>query len=546
MECNNFWLYFGAEEKHKGFNYLPLDDNAVLRALSKISSLFLFLFMVIYIIVLKVKYKAKFQEMISSSIFSFFDDLELWNDNSLKSIVDDFCLKTNTNVQILDINENDVDNFQKLRFNNDEIEKTTSLPSFDKNEIDLLNKEIASSFKKNEEDRQKDRELIYICNFEDCFCNCLCDCCYQSIYKNIIKKFFVNLWKMIVEKFKRNLKYFCFYFLMIGTFLFNPLRNFLSIFFNACHDNLSSDKTISVFFSFLDLICGSFAMVLYFFFISFASTQAEFFKIYLFDKSYRARLIYFHLKKALIFGFLHFILKLLYKIAFLFESPFDNMNDPYDIAWLFFKNCFFLASIKCYYVNFWFYIEGDCEILRAHARYFVIQSGMLKLIPKPDSIYHFLKKIMGKAPNEWEENESPCFSKSHNSKTSRINIFLFEEKIQKYCQRLNLSLHEELKIIDRQKFQNILRNQGYLRYIPRVLIFSLISMSVSLLVFLSMSLLSLSKLSEMCDEYSLFLNRLAGIGYLAVSVFECLALPFLMYYSLKKTTYFNLKRKKNY
>lgn len=544
MECNNFWLYLGAEESHEGFEYLPLNDNVILRALSKISSLFLFLFILFYIVVLKVKYKEKFQDMISSSIFSFFDDLEMWDDNSLKSIVDDFCLKSNA--QILDLNEDDLNNIRKLRSIKDEVEKTTSFPSFEKNQIDLLNKEIASSFKRNEEDVHKNRELIYVCDFEDCFCSCLCECCYQNIYKNKIKKFFVNLWKKTVEKFERNLKCFCFYFLMIGTFLFNPLRNFLSIFFNACHHNLSSDKTISVFFSFLDLICGSFAMVLYFFFISFASTQAEFFKIYLFDKSYRARLIYFHLKKAMIFGFLHFILKLLYKIAFLFESPFDNMNDPYAIAWLFFKNCFFLASIKFYYINFWYYIEADCQILRAHARYFTIQSSLLKMIPQPDNIYHLLKKIMIKIPNDSKQYQNPSFSKFYNPKTSRFDILLFEEKVQKYCKRLNATLREELNIIDRQKFKNILRNQGYLRYIPRLLIFSLIGMSISLLIFLSLSLLSFIKLSENYNDYLLFLNHVAGIGYLAVSIFECSFLPFLMYYSLKKTTYFNLKTKKNY
>lgn len=545
MECDNFWVYLGAEEPPGKFVFLPLFTFCEVRAIAKILSFLLFLFFMSYFIILRFKYEEKFKEMIATSIFSFFDDLEICNKNATPP--SEFALSNNS--RILNPNEDEFDKIQ-IELSHEDLEKT-SFPSFEKNEIELLNKQIENSLKKTEVIVQPYKEPVYILDFEECCCSCFCECWYQNIYKNKIKAKYQEIMKIMRKKFQRNLKPFCFYILMIGTFVFNPWRYFISIFFNACNNSLSSNKGVSALFSFLDLICGSFAMVLYFFVISFNSTQAEFLKIYLFDKSYRARLIYFHITKAMIFGVIHFILKLLYKIAFSFGFPFDNFNDPYSIAWLIFKNCFFLISIKFYQTNFWVSIERDCQILRAHAHYFAIQNNLIKLTPRANNIYDLIKKLEGKsecAKKNFDEFLSIDFdSPSLNNNEKIMNeAQKFEAKLEKCLQKSIISLRQELNIIDNQRYKNILRNQGYINYLPKLLIFLMTIMALLILIFLSISLYSIIKLSEKIDNYSLYLNHISEMGCLAICMFEYLILPFLMYYSLKKTTYFNIKRKKNY
>lgn len=548
MDCDSLLLYLGAELADSSNSY-SLEDNYALTAIGKIVSLVFFLYIMILFMFLRIRRKEKIKKMIEDSIFSFLDDL---NDSKKVSKED---LKKK---EMPDSSPTDNYLFEELRDNNfvmnyrsETAGKIIPTYSFYQNEINLLNKEIENSFKQKDIImKPKYNQETYICNFEENCCICLCDIWYINIYQNIIKRKYKHFSEKFVHCYYRNLKPFCFYVIMLGTFLFNPLRNFVSVFFNSCNDyTLSSynSSTINIVFGFLDLICGSFALVLYIFLISFLSTQAEFKKIYLFDKTYRARLIHFHLKKAFIFGILHFIWKFLYKLSIGYDFPFDNENNPGSVVWLLFKNCFFLFSIKIYHKSFWVSIERDCRNLQAQSNYFIIQNNLIKSIPQADKIYLMIKKIIWKESEKKREEqfiiEPFAYNKKDNGlKDSQFNNMsteasILEEILDKtYC-KLNENIKDELKIINNQCFKNIIRNHGIRAIIPNILIISLLIMSFFLLISLSISLVSL--LSKNLD----YLNKISNTACLLIKFFEYSILPFLMYYSLKKKTYFSSQRK---
>jgi len=332
MTCDDFLYFMGV-----GTHYSTTDivEAVKFNATNRIISGGIVFIITIYFLILHIFFKKKIKEMINSSVFSIFDDLSEIPFQNMQNTKNN---KKNHQNKLEKGNDGEI--FKTLKTNSDEISKSTSFPSFDKNHFKLMNKEIALALQNESIDLEGNEKNVYLCDFDECCCECCCKCWYITYYGHIKRNFLRFCYKFECL-FKKNLKPFCFYFLMIGTFVYNPLRNLLSFVFNSCNlDPFNTSSSILLVFNLIDLFCGTFVFVLYFFLISFLNTEAEFLKIYLFDKSYRARLTYYHLKKALILGVFHFLLKFAYKLGMdMLQNPFDNIENPSN-AMVGFQRCF--------------------------------------------------------------------------------------------------------------------------------------------------------------------------------------------------------------
>ena len=548
MDCSDPLVLMGAGLGFDRFTPgLTSDKYFFLRAANKIISAVQIVLVILTLIIMKVGFNEKLQKLMESSVFSFLDDLSDEFEKSGKH----------------DSKMDEEERFISL-LRSDRTDEVLSFQSIDRNEIKLLHKsmqvlrkDIEKSFENHEnynnEGEDDDKEII-ICNCYQCFCECLCKCWIERIYKPYISYFFLFLFNKVKRAFLRNIKAFSFYFLMIGIFIYNPLRNILSFFVNACNkDSYDIDQLYFyiILINFIDLICGSLGLMSFFFMISFINTQREFIKVYLFDRTYRARLIYFHLKKAIIFGLIHFLLKLSYKLALLFQVPTDDLIDtPYAAPWLMFKNVFLLLSVDFYNSMFIAGVEQDCRTIRAQAQYFIIQNNLIKSLPLADKVYMILKKEINETTfsnikHIYEGNINKDFpsctkkinESSTDTETDKININRFSEKIVRKCKKLHKSLIDELSIIDNQRFQNVLRNRGYLRYLPRI--FTILMAIVSSLVIFFADIILLKIFNFDTDLTNLI--YFAGVGYSIISFIQCSLFPVLIYYCLKKTTFFNMK-----
>lgn len=530
MNCSDIFVFMGSEPNINilNFNYKPDYLSLVIGAVNKMIALIIFVTILIYLLIVQIFFKKKITNMITSSVFSIFDDL-------LEENPEKHPYKRSVNNQVeINIPLNNVNEvFEILEKNYVKIEK---LPSFEKNELNILNKKIENALRKDQENKEegfnfdKDGE-IYICNFEKCCCECLCRCWYEYIYKNCILRSLKKIDKILTNIWMKNLKGFSFFFIMMGSFVFNPLRNILSLLFNDCNSKVFDGvgkQFFFLFFHLIDLFCGSAVFVLYIFIISFLGTQAEFFKIYLFDKCYKARLIYFHLKKAIIFGFLHFCLKLCYKITMKTVYPFDYVLDPFSSSWIIFRNLFLILSIQFYHTNNTTSIDQDCMNIRAQAHYFAIQSNMLKRVPGAKDIYKILKKQIKSCKN----------FQLNIKENNKDNILIYLDfKLRKTFNKSKIFLNEELDIIVAQKFKNVLRNEGYVKYLPKILIILLIIHFFLNFLFSSVILIQTTTIID-ASRFGGFFE----IVRILIRIYENTIIPFLIYFCLKKTTYFHFRK----
>ena len=311
MSCDTFIEYLGAPSAFSEIEETYLNSNEFnlyVRVVTRIISIFTCFIVISYIVFFKFygkeKRKKKLDTWFEASIFSHLSDLN--NDTGA------------TSSPILKSLES-IDKSPDLNIQSDG--RSTS---FEVTEIMLVQRGLENSMKNHysyspKNDFEIARET-YIFNCHECFCECLCECWLQNCYKTRIKPFFRNFSQSTSLFFAKNVKFFYFYGLIVGGFLNHPLRNLGSFIVNECNKEYIGNNEVfsflKVLFSIVDLICGSLAVILFLFTLSFLGTKDEFLKSYLFDKGYRARLIHFHLKKALFFGFFLMVFRIMTKIGF--------------------------------------------------------------------------------------------------------------------------------------------------------------------------------------------------------------------------------------
>ena len=562
MSCEGFMDYLGANmdpENHKD----SFDEwNTTFRATNKIISSLMISFTLISVFFLQCFSKKSKERMIESSIFSFLNDLQ---EEEPEDSPAEFSMKIEENLPMKDIDS--------MKFDG----RTTSHSSFEVNEIILRQKEIETAMQKETSESNESKE-VYICDVNECFWTCLCQCWLELFYRKYLLKCYSNLVQRMERSFKKNIKAFCFYFLMIGAFVYHPVRDMIYFLLNLCNARFIQNNGVfgflQVFFLIVEMVCASSALVLFLFTISFLDTQSEFLKTYMWDKSYRARMIYFHLKKALIIGFMHFLLKLAYKSVFLFKYPaYDIIETPFALAFLMFGNIFIASMINLNSSTSTVPIDQDCRLLKGHASYFAIQNHLLKKMPQARDIYSIIKKKIAKnklqiskkskfltidgastmedlysqttnmqslfnpqkptsIPFNPRQPTSIPFSPHQSTSIPILDIFFLEQKIRKKCLILKKDLTDELAIIEQQKFKNILRNN--VKYLPTVLIILLTIDTVLTVIFTGMMFLKLRFFPEIHA-----ICHLVHIGYTILSFFECSLLPFLIFFTIKKSNFFD-------
>jgi len=537
MDCSNVINYLGASVN---FGNTKLDSSTQafywadgIRATNKIICIICLFIVMIYCVffrcIFKKRLRIRLQDLMKSTIFSFFDDLPEEIQRKAKKQKNELFPENESKPPEIqcELQKNSLKSIKTLR-------EVSSFPSsdYDSNELkkegDLLKKQTEGYDLSNEYNE------VYICDFNECCCLCCNPSWKFNIYERCFHPCFSSFYFSIRNTLQNHLKFFCFYFLTLGAFIYNPLREVFALFFNECAVQKINHFIISflnVIFFFVDLFCGSLNIMLYVFIMSFLNTRMELIRVYFLDKTYRANLIYYNLKKGLLFGAIFCCWKFAFKLSGFFRyACYDMMEGPFSMVWMLFKSLFLITFIKFENCMTNETIQQDCRLLRAHARYFVIQNNLLKKIPKADEIYRLLKKEIKK--NDKEEfsiNNEDCMFNSLKKK-DLLDLIYLEQKLQNKCKKILKSLHEELKIIDSQKFKNILRNKGYLRYIP--MIFTLMFTIFNLLTIVDAVVLII----KFDSDQEIFAVSYAKIGC-SISIFiECSVLPILMFYCIRKST----------
>ena len=521
MQCENFIYYLGAPLVMSESSYIPSDIasefNLYLRSINQIISFLLFLFFIFGFLILRFCFRRFYQEkianMLENSIFSFLADLD--EDGIFNSETSDQSPQKMPQSPKLNLHKT-VNSVFDLR--------STSHPSFEMNEMLMLHREIETSFRKYDETpvQKKESREIYICDFHECCCECCCEFWLQTIYNNHVRSWMRQAWRKLQVFFLKEIKSFCFYSLMIGAFIYHPMKNIGAFMVNVCNNKMIENQSlfylIEIFFALLDLLCGSLTVIIFLFTLSFLGTRSEFLKTYLFDKGYRARMIYFHLKKAKMFGVLYIIFRIVYKSAFFYDYPMSDANySSYSLVFVIFINSFLLSIVEPFSGFKIMPIDQDCRILRGHSQYFAIQNNLLKYTPQANDIYKFLKKRARKV----------------KSKFSLLTAF--EMRLHKKGVVLAKELKEELIIIEAQKFKNVTKNKGYARYLPVLLYFFMVADLVFTLI------CSFILLYRSCYPQTNMHNlaHCAQIGFSFISLFECTTMPVMMFWCLKKKTILN-------
>lgn len=530
MSCDNLIYYLGSGLRYDLDHNMDNSDawSINIRAINRLVSAFLILFVVGFFglssCFCRKRKKNVVKTISESSIFSFLKDLQK-----------DQILNKKFSQEILRKESPNTNNFCMI--------EETSLHSVDSKEIEMLKNKMILSMK-NYEKENLDLEInqeIYICNFYECCCVCLSPCL-QNIYNIHISPFLSKINENTITYFHENIKFFCFYFIIVGAFLYHPVQILFSLSLSSCNSELIDNKAIFILlrvsFSLIDLISNSLSALLFNFSLSFLGTKNEFLKIYYFDKYYRARLIYYHLKKSLILAFLFFIWKLFFKLTFLFQVPMSEVPEsPQSQIFFIFSYLFLLAMVNFYHSFSTSSIDQNCCIIKAHARYFCIQNHLLKKIPNHRDMYLTIKKCISKTDEKVKKyqclEDSFEEEQSINKQYNDFKLDLFSKKIQKKCENLKMSLEIELEIIKQQKFKNILRNNGYLRYLPILLMIYLVFDIVLSVIF---GLMFLYVGSDEGARHH-WMDHTARIGTSILSFLECSLFPFLFFFCIKKTTF---------
>ena len=343
----------------------------------------------------------------------------------------------------------------------------------------------------------------YICNCYECCCDCCCNCWFQYFFDRVNRIYLKCKLRLFVNLIK-HVKSLCFCFIIVGVSFEISFRNAFAILVSDCLQNQLGGYFSIVFtlFTVTDLLLGALFFFATVFLISFLTTRREFLAVNPNDKKTRGRMVFYHLNKGFTYGIFHLCFQMVFKIIFLFERPFYEVDEGSDTAiFSLLKYTFLFLFIMHNYHN-WkstVLIQDDCDVLKFQNRYFTIQNTFLKFVPNQKSLLRFLKYyVYGKSVSSSSilEFDSPGVNvrKSSGNNETKDLVRNFSKDLEMNLCYVKLQLEEQLGIVDRQKFRRILKNQGMYPIFQLAVIYFLLLTSGIYMVVAGICLINLNTL----------------------------------------------------
>lgn len=516
-----------------------------------------FTFLLILTLLIFIKYKKKMSYYIEGSIFYYLDSVidELRDEivssssyivstsNNRKERKDKYNISSKQNFSTSSNSKKMSNEFRKRSItqttHNLDKSHNTNIIVDEAFSFEGKNKENLTSKTSMEEEQDYYQNPVYICDFYECCCECCCDCWFDCIYKRLAKKYCEVKMKIIFSAVA-NAKKNYFFFIVIGMFYETSIINILSMIISRClYEKLGNYFNILlVIFSIFQIVGSALYFFANVFLISFLSTRREFTRIDPNDRIGRGRLVYYHINKAYIYAFLHFILQMLVKMIFFFERPFYEVNEGSDTSLFWFlKYSFFFSFIMLRYSN-WnksSLIQEDCEIQKNQNKFFAIKNVLLKYLPRAEHVYQIIKEgEVEKGMNASFQAKKSFFENREQKKSKQI--ILFGDELQKNLKTTKAELSSTLTIIDQQKFKRILRNRGTFTFIPKILIFVFILHSLTYIVICILSLMEKNLLNFDIGEKT---TNLILVCVFILNISEFTLIPILVCFTLRRRYYFD-------
>lgn len=260
-------------------------------------------------------------------------------------------------------------------------------------------------------------------------------------------------------------------------------------------------------------------------------------------------MIFYHIDKGFVYGFLHLISQLIFRMVYFFNRPFYQVDEGSDTALFFLLNYTFFFSFLIHNYDNWkstYLIQEDCGILKFQNRYFAIQNTFLKFLPNHINCLNFFKAYtsgksessLGSFENDSPENQNPY----HEEIVHGLMKKSFDKKnfLLEYSKSLEFGLidvknqlEEQLNIVEKQKFKKIYKNRGMSPFIQLWSIYYLLFIACGYMVISAMCLV---KINTSYDY--------GGAGYVVIFIMifllnmsEILVLPLLFNLNLKRKDY---------
>ena len=294
------------------------------------------------------------------------------------------------------------------------------------------------------------QKIVYICNFSTCCLGCL-PTFLRDLFNERIKKPLKKKTAKLRNYLLDNISQISFITLSFGSWIVLPLKNILLLLINDCLE-LNVGKDIFQFFVISFFILDSMCSYIFFFnnlfLVSFISTRREILTVES-NKKLRGYLLYYHIKKALLLAFLMTLVKILLRLIYYNEKEKSYYDSDYFL-FNFFARLFLFCFIGSYFKNLikTNLIQNCDNVLKSKHKYYLIKNIITKYMPNIQTYYTLIKK-----------------SVKENSQQNAAIIFL-NTKIEKDLENSQKNLFDGLKIIEAQKYKNILRNRGITPWIP--------------------------------------------------------------------------------
>ena len=399
-----------------------------------------------------------------------------------------------------------------------------------------MKKKHEDEIKYSEITTKKENNLVFIFDFYDCCCECCC-ICWLQIFIPIIG-FFKKFFNKISLKILKNSKYIGIFFVIFGNFFVLQIIFVFDFLQSDCLLESIPSKNLRFFvislrILFIFILQSSFFFSMIFI-ISMISTKHELLKFPQNFPEKRALLLFYHMKKALIFAFLALILKII--LIIIFSESFHESNDfsiP-DNFYKLWKNCFLILLIRFLdSKNPNILSEGD-KFVKNEQKYYAMKNNLLKYLPSSQSI---LESFKGKI----NSNNNNAFNNENNKKI----LNLMQNKCEEISKIAGESLEMDMKLINEQNYKQIFRNRGDNPIIPVIFVYymlidCMLSIIVSLGIFFCVWLNSKNSTN--------FIGLVLIFSYLneIIRILEFILLPWLIYKTLMKITLFGFEEENKY
>lgn len=380
----------------------------------------------------------------------------------------------------------------------------------------FVNFEINTNENNKKLNNKSNSKVVYICDCNDCCFEC-CPDIFQIKLIKPITHFIESQNNRLRRHLLENCKIICYFLIYMSPFLDKSLSNVLSVMISACLKE-KIGAYFQIFYIFYSIIYVTLQSLFFFaciFISSFISTKRELMEIDCNDKTSRGYLVYYHVKKAFVFSCFHFFLQMILQAIFLLTDSFFSSTMGNDsLLFCLLKNMLYFCFIVSKYPNFRNInqIQHDDNVLKSQFKYFNIQNFLIKYLPKENSVYEAIK----------EKNVL-------NHEFIDLNAIL-----EKKLRQAKKNLKEELKIIEKQKFQVILRNRGVSPLIPIALMWYIIIDSFLSIIIAIVFLMKLNY-SEIIP-FSVF--TICNVLNIILTILEFAFLPWLIRIALHSKTFF--------